>query len=236
MLHGQSSQSTSYASNAVETELTRLLEKNLAASGLGEIRSMVLVGAHSEMGETSQMRLRILHPHYVKKTVEGSVLNREFSYSVEKGTAQLTTGLKGFSDQQSVVKEVENEYMRRSFLLESAFLWNNRWNAESMVSLELKGSMQMYNDRPCKVITSQFPSGLVIQHFLTRQGREIARRTEFEMDGKTRHVTIEFADFRAIGRGHRPHSYTIINDFTDAPVQVEIDHYDLNAGLQKWMF
>lgn len=212
---------------AAEPSLQSILETYRTATGLRDVRSLVLHGEYTEDGRRFEMILTIKAPDLMRKALSDDRLSIVCSYDGKDATVQIG---------QKTPESIEDAFHHNALILVGAFLTLADTGSEGQSARHRWLSDQTHDGKICRVIASQLPDTPTIHHLIEPDtGFECFRYLDITVEGKRHRISMHLGDFRKNGGYTLPHTYRVEVDGS-LRGKARIDSIQSNQGIMPWMF
>lgn len=219
--------------DAVEAEplsLESILEKYRTASGMSEVKGVILHGNYNEDGREFTMKLLAKSPGLVRKTLKDDALKMVCSYDGETANVEIEDP-EGQMHQQALTDAL----YQQAIILEGAVLALASDKLPDALAYKWEAD-QTYEGRVCWTIRRRVSSQQWMVHLLDPEtGLERVRFVYFEHEGQRHQLSLHLSGYRQQGAGYLPFGYTLkFNGKLRG--EAKLDSIQLNPGLMPWMF
>lgn len=210
--------------------LESILEKYRTASGMTEVRGVILHGNYAEDGREFTMKLLAKSPGLVRKTLKDDALKMVCSYDGETANIEIEDP-EGQMHQQALTDVL----YQQAIILEGAALALASDKLPDVLAYKWEAD-QTYEGQVCWTIRRRMSAGHSMIHLLDSEtGLERVRFVHFMHEGQRQQLSLHLSDYRQQDGGTLPFAYTLKFN-GELRGEAQLDSIQLNPGLMPWMF
>lgn len=210
--------------------LRSILETYRTASGMTEVRGVILHGNYVEDGRAFTMKLLTKAPSLVRKTLKDDALTLVCSYDGETAAVEIE------HPEGKMHRQVLTDVLyQKAILLEGAVMALGPNELPDVLVYQWQAD-QVYEGQACWTIRRRMSAQESMIHLLDSEtGLERVRYVTFMHEGERQQLSLHLSDYRRQGEGMLPFGYTLkFNGKLRGEAQ--LDSIQLNPGLMPWMF